>query len=109
MALRAYAVQGLLASVRNDILRKKKDVVPNRCMRQNRVMATQRHRVVCVLADGMTSIGAAIANDFFGAPGTSASRGTDTRSAPPTRHRSASALCTSRSSTASAPCLAPTQ
>ena len=68
MALRAYAVQGLLASVRNDILRKKKDVVPNRCMRQNRVMATQRHRVVCVLADGMTSIGAAIANDFFGAP-----------------------------------------
>ena len=33
-------------------------------------MTNRRHRVVCVLADGMTSIGAAIANDFFGAPGT---------------------------------------
>jgi transcriptional regulator GlxA family with amidase domain len=32
-------------------------------------MTTQRHRVVCVLADGMaTSIGVAIANDLFGAP-----------------------------------------
>lgn len=32
-------------------------------------MTTQRHRVVCVLADGMaTSVGVAIANDLFGAP-----------------------------------------
>ena len=32
-------------------------------------MTTRRHRVVCVLADGMaTSIGVAIANDLFGAP-----------------------------------------
>jgi AraC family transcriptional regulator, transcriptional activator FtrA len=31
-------------------------------------MPTERHRVVCVLADGMTSLGAAVANDFFGAP-----------------------------------------
>ena len=101
-------MQGLLASVRNDILRKKKDVVPNRCMRQNRVMATQRHRVVCVLADGMTSIGAAIANDFFGAPwdlGVPWYRYTICTADP---SRSASALCTSRSSTASAPYLAPT-
>jgi AraC family transcriptional activator FtrA len=37
-------------------------------MRQNRVMATRRHRVVCVVSDGMSSIGVAIANDFFGAP-----------------------------------------
>lgn len=39
-----------------------------RSMRQNRAMTTRRHRVVCVLADGMSSIGTAIANDFFGAP-----------------------------------------
>ncbi|HEY2506160.1 MAG TPA: helix-turn-helix domain-containing protein [Streptosporangiaceae bacterium] len=31
-------------------------------------MAQRRHRVVCVLSDGMTSIGVAIANDIFGAP-----------------------------------------
>jgi AraC family transcriptional regulator, transcriptional activator FtrA len=37
-------------------------------MRQNRAMTARRHRVVCVLADGMSSIGVAIANDFFGAP-----------------------------------------
>ena len=30
-------------------------------------MPTNRHRVVCVLADGMTSLSAAVANDFFGA------------------------------------------
>ena len=29
---------------------------------------SQGHRVVCVLSDGMTSIGVAIANDLFGAP-----------------------------------------
>lgn len=37
-------------------------------MRQNRAMADRRHRVVCVLADGMSSISTAIAGDFFGAP-----------------------------------------
>lgn len=37
-------------------------------MRQNRAMTNRRHRVVCVLADGMSSIGPAIANDVFGAP-----------------------------------------
>ena len=37
-------------------------------MRQNQPMTTRRHRVVCVLSDGMTSIGSAIANDLFGAP-----------------------------------------
>lgn len=31
-------------------------------------MASRRHRVVCVLSDGMSSISTAIANDFFGAP-----------------------------------------
>lgn len=31
-------------------------------------MALRRHRVACVLSDGMTSIGVAIANDIFGAP-----------------------------------------
>lgn len=31
-------------------------------------MADRRHRVVCVLAEGMSSISMAIANDFFGAP-----------------------------------------
>lgn len=31
-------------------------------------MAHRRHRVACVLSDGMTSIGVAIANDVFGAP-----------------------------------------
>jgi AraC family transcriptional regulator, transcriptional activator FtrA len=35
---------------------------------QNRTMAHRRHRVACVLSDGMTSIGVAIANDIFGAP-----------------------------------------
>ncbi len=30
-------------------------------------MAHRRHRVACVLSDGMTSIGVAIANDIFGA------------------------------------------
>jgi AraC family transcriptional regulator, transcriptional activator FtrA len=50
-------------------MRMKTAVVPNRSMRQNRAMANRRHRVVCVLADGMaTSIGPAIANDVFGAP-----------------------------------------
>jgi AraC family transcriptional regulator, transcriptional activator FtrA len=49
-------------------MRKKTAIVPDRRMRQNRVMTARRHRVVCVLADGMTSIGPAIANDFFGAP-----------------------------------------
>ena len=29
---------------------------------------SQGHRVVCVLSDGMTSIGVAVANDLFGAP-----------------------------------------
>ena len=37
-------------------------------MRQNQAMTARRHRVACVLADGMTSIGPAIANDLFGAP-----------------------------------------
>jgi AraC family transcriptional regulator, transcriptional activator FtrA len=49
-------------------MRKKTVVVPNRCMRQNRVMTNGHHRVVCVLADGMSSIGTAIANDLFGGP-----------------------------------------
>jgi AraC family transcriptional regulator, transcriptional activator FtrA len=49
-------------------MRKKTVVVPNRCMRQNRVMTHGHHRVVCVLADGMSSIGTAIANDLFGGP-----------------------------------------
>ena len=31
-------------------------------------MTARRHRVVCVLSDGMSSIGVAIANDLFGAP-----------------------------------------
>ncbi len=31
-------------------------------------MTARRHRVVCLLSDGMTSIGVAIANDVFGAP-----------------------------------------
>lgn len=31
-------------------------------------MAHRRHRVACVLSDGMSSIGVAIANDVFGAP-----------------------------------------
>ncbi len=31
-------------------------------------MTARRHRVVCVLSDGMSSIGLAIANDLFGAP-----------------------------------------
>src|SRR6185437_8890629 len=38
------------------------------CGRQNRAMAARRHRVACVLSDGMSSIGVAIANDVFGAP-----------------------------------------
>ena len=49
-------------------MRKKKDVVRNEHIRQNRAMTARRHRVVCVLADGMTSIGPAVANDLFGAP-----------------------------------------
>jgi AraC family transcriptional activator FtrA len=49
-------------------MRKKTAIVPNHGMRQNRVMTARHHRVVCVLADGMTSIGTAIANDLFGAP-----------------------------------------
>jgi AraC family transcriptional activator FtrA len=49
-------------------MRKKTDVVWKGHVRQNQAMTTRRHRVVCVLADGMTSIGPAIANDLFGAP-----------------------------------------
>jgi AraC family transcriptional regulator, transcriptional activator FtrA len=49
-------------------VRKKTAVVPVGCLRQNQAMAGRHHRVVCVLADGMSSIGTAIANDFFGAP-----------------------------------------
>ncbi len=52
----------------NDLVRKKTDIVRKRYGGQNRVMTARRHRVVCVLADGMTSIGVAIANDLFGAP-----------------------------------------
>ena len=66
--VRASPLPDLIASVRDDIRRKKTVVVPNLSMRQNRVMANRRHRVVCVLADGMSSISTAIANDFFGAP-----------------------------------------
>lgn len=47
---------------------KKTDVVSRVTGRQNRAMAHRRHRVACVLSDGMTSIGLAIANDIFGAP-----------------------------------------
>jgi len=49
-------------------MRKKTDVVAKGPMRQNQDMTARRHRVVCVLADGMSSIGPAIANDLFGAP-----------------------------------------
>jgi len=49
-------------------MRKKPAIVPKRSVRQNHAMTGRPHRVVCVLADGMSSIGAAIANDFFGAP-----------------------------------------
>ena len=48
-------------------MRKKTDVVRKPHDRQNEAMS-QGHRVVCVLSDGMTSIGVAVANDLFGAP-----------------------------------------
>ena len=49
-------------------MRKKTDVASLVSRRQNRAMAHRPHRVACVVSDGMTSIGVAIANDIFGAP-----------------------------------------
>jgi hypothetical protein len=49
-------------------MRKKADVASSVSGRQNQPMAHRHHRVACVLSDGMTSIGVAIANDIFGAP-----------------------------------------
>jgi AraC family transcriptional regulator, transcriptional activator FtrA len=56
------------ATGQNAIILRKADFVFAGCGRQNRIMAHRRHRVACVLSDGMTSIGVAIANDIFGAP-----------------------------------------
>jgi hypothetical protein len=66
--VRDCPLPGFLASVRDDVMRKETVVVPNRCMRQNRVMTNGHHRVVCMLSDRMSSIGTAIANDLFGGP-----------------------------------------
>ncbi|MGH3171151.1 MAG: hypothetical protein ACRDN0_35450 [Trebonia sp.] len=74
-------------------------------------MEDRRHRVVCVLADGMaTSVGVAIANDFFGVPGTGEFLGVPwyryticTADRPPY----GSTPWTSASGTASAPCPGP--
>src|ERR1700721_1117091 len=68
LALPACLLPAHPASGADDIMRKKTDVVPKRRVRQNQAMTARRHRVVCVLADGMTAIGPAIANDLFGAP-----------------------------------------
>jgi AraC family transcriptional activator FtrA len=52
----------------NANIRKKTDLAPAGRWRHNRAMAHRRHRVACVLSDGMSSIGVALANDIFGAP-----------------------------------------
>ena len=90
-------------------MRKKTNVVWKGYMRQNQAMTARRHRVVCVLADGMTSIGPAIANDLVGAPWDLGVPWYSYRVCTADPVPSGSARCGSRSNTASAPCPGPTR